>query len=119
MKFCTQCDNMLYSIEERDGGAYLKCRNCPYEEPITRENPVVYEHDLMQDTSIQLMGNPYLKNDAALPRFTNMKCPNITCATRQPGKNSDIVGMELDSKNVLWMYQCAVCEATWKQLARG
>jgi DNA-directed RNA polymerase subunit M/transcription elongation factor TFIIS len=121
MKFCTQCDNMLYNIEERDGSAFLKCRQCPYEEQITSENPVVYDHDLMQDTSIQFSINPYLKHDPTLPRFTNMKCPNTTrsppCPTK--GKESNIVGIKLDAKNVVWMYQCAVCDATWKQSARG
>ena len=119
MKFCTQCNNMLYSIEEREGSAFLKCRLCPYEEPITKENPVVYEHDLHQDTSVQYSINPYLKHDPTLPRFTTMKCPNVTCETRKAGRESDIVGIKLDAKNVIWMYQCAVCDATWKQSARG
>jgi DNA-directed RNA polymerase subunit M/transcription elongation factor TFIIS len=117
MKFCNQCNNMLYSIEEREKVAYLKCRLCPYEEAITKENPVVYEHDLQQDTSIQYSINPYLKYDPTLPRFTNMKCPNVTCPTK--GHDSDIVGIKLDAKNVVWMYQCAVCNVTWKQSARG
>lgn len=117
MKFCTQCDNMMYNIEERNGSAFLKCRQCPYEEAITRENPVVYDHDLLQDTSIQYSINPYLKHDPTLPRFANMKCLNVMCATK--GKESNIVGIKLDAKNVIWMYQCAVCDATWKQSARG
>ena len=117
MKFCQQCNNMLYSIEEREGQAFLKCRSCPYEEPITKENPVVYEHDLQQDTSVQYSINPYLRYDPTLPRFTNMVCPNDTCTTR--GSESNIVGIKLDSVNVLWLYQCAVCGVTWKQFARG
>lgn len=116
MKFCTQCNNMLYSIEEREKQAFLKCRSCPYEEPITKENPVVYDHDIQQDTSVQYSINPYLKYDPTLPRFTNMVCPNETCQTR--GKESNVVGIKLDPVNVLWLYQCAVCNATWKQLAR-
>jgi len=119
MKFCKDCDNMMYSIEERDDGAFLKCRVCPYEESITKENPVVYEHDLLQDTSIQYSVNPYLKHDPTLPRFNNLKCPNMTCETRKPGQESNIVGIKLDARNVIWMYQCAVCDATWKQKAGG
>lgn len=117
MKFCSECNNFLYHIEERAGVAYLKCRSCPFEEAITKANPVVYEHDLQQDTSIQYSINPYLKYDPTLPRFTNMVCPNDKCSTR--GRESNIVGIKLDSVNVSWMYQCAVCETTWKQLARG
>ena len=117
MKFCQQCNNFLYSIEERDRTAVLKCRSCPYEEPVTKENPVVYEHDLQQDTSVQYSINPYLKYDPTLPRFTNMVCPNDTCTTR--GTDSNIVGIKLDATNVLWLYQCAACGVTWKQFARG
>ena len=117
MKFCAQCNNMLYSIEERDRVAILKCRSCPYEEPITKENPVVYDHDLRQDTSVQYTLNKYLKYDPTLPRFTNLVCPNKECPTR--GKESDIVGIKLDPTAVLWFYQCAVCDTTWKQLARA
>lgn len=121
MKFCNQCNNFLYSIEERaEGGtrkAYLKCRSCPYEEEIGKASPVVYEHDLRQDTSVQYSINPYLKYDPTLPRFTNMVCPNASCSTR--GGESNIVGIKLDPINVSWFYQCAVCSATWKQFARG
>jgi DNA-directed RNA polymerase subunit M/transcription elongation factor TFIIS len=119
MKFCAKCDNMMYNIEEREGHAYRKCRSpgCDGEEEITKENPVVYDHDLQQDTSIQYSINPFIKHEPTLPRFTNMKCPNPTCATR--GKESNIVGIKLDARNVIWMYQCAVCDATWKQSAKG
>jgi len=118
MKFCSQCNNFLYSIEERavEGTrkAYLKCRSCTYEEEI---GTVVYEHDLQQDTSVQHSINPYLKYDPTLPRFKTMTCPNAACPTR--GKESNIVGIKLDPVNVSWFYQCAVCSATWKQFARG
>lgn len=117
MKFCQQCNNFLYSIEEREKKAYLKCRSCPYEEEVTKANPVVYEHDLQQDTSVQYSINSYLKYDPTLPRFTTMVCPNTTCSTR--GGESNIVGIKLDPVNVSWLYQCAVCDTTWKQLARG
>ena len=119
MKFCVQCHNMLYDIKVAEGGteAAYKCRACPYEEKITSENPIVYEHDLQQDTSVQHSINPYLKYDPTLPRFTNMVCPNDTCSTR--GSASNIVGIKLDAVNVVWMYQCAACSTTWKQSARG
>lgn len=117
MKFCSKCKNMLYNIEEREGKAYLKCRSCPHEEEVSQQNPVVYEHDLQQDTSVQYSINPYLKFDPTLPRFTNMVCPNETCTTR--GSESNIVGIKLDPVNVAWLYQCAACGETWKQMARG
>lgn len=108
---------MLHDYEEREGSLFHKCRACPYEEEVTRENPVVYDHSLQQDTSIQVSINPFMKDAEVLPRFSNMVCINETCPTRNGP--SDIVGLELDAKNAAWLYQCAVCESTWKQSARG
>ena len=113
MKFCDTCENMLYSIEERDGGAFYTCvtPDCKYEEKITNKTPIVYEHNLRQDMSIQYSMNPYLKLDPTLPRFTTMVCPNKACHVKTP----DVVGVKLDATNVVWMYQCAHCDTTWKQ----
>lgn len=117
MKFCQKCNNMLYSVTQTEGKAFLSCRSCDYKEEITKQNPVVYEHDLRQDTSVQHSINPYLKYDPTLPRFTNMVCPNSECPTK--GKDSNIVGVKLDPVNVVWLYQCSECNNTWKQHARG
>jgi DNA-directed RNA polymerase subunit M/transcription elongation factor TFIIS len=115
--FCKQCENMLYDLTERDGEAFRRCRKpeCDYEEVVTKESPIVYDHELHRDTSVQYSINPYLKHDSTLPRFNTMVCPNRSCATRAPGQTSDIVGIKLDSVNVAWMYQCAVCDSIWKQ----
>lgn len=115
--FCKKCDNMLYEIVEKEDEAFRTCRkpDCDYEEPVTNENPIVYDHEIHRDTSVQYSINPYLKYDSTLPRFTTMVCPNRSCATRAPGQVSDIVGMKLDATNVVWMYQCAVCDSMWKQ----
>ena len=111
MKFCQKCHNMLYSIEEREKKAYLKCRSCPYEEEVSQANPVVYEHDIQQDTSVQYSINPYLKHDPTLPRFTNMVCPNEACPTQR--KESDIVGIS-------WMQQmCCGCISVQHAEPRG
>jgi len=117
MKFCSDCNNMLYSIVRDQTGAFFECRYCKKREEITKSTPIVYEHDLQQDTSIQYSINPYIKYDATLPTFTNMVCPNNNCSTR--GQQSNIVGIKLDPVNVVWFYQCAACNATWKQFARG
>lgn len=104
---------MLYAIEEKDGNAFHKCTNivCGNEEPITNANPVVYEHNLRQDMSVQYSLNPYLKLDPTLPRFTTLTCPNKACSAKSP----EVVGVKLDPVNVIWMYQCTHCDVTWKQ----
>jgi DNA-directed RNA polymerase subunit M/transcription elongation factor TFIIS len=121
LEFCKRCNNFLYNIEEKETPegkkAFFKCRSCPYEQEVTKDKPIVYEHDLQQDTSIQYSINPSVKYDATLPTFKNMVCRNEECPTR--GKESNIKGIKLDSVNVVWMYKCVVCDETWKQFARG
>lgn len=109
MKFCPDCKNMLYTLEEPEGGGLrLKCRKCPYSE----EAPaLLYEHNLKEDTTARLIVNPYLTQDPTLPRFKTIKCPTEGCPSE------DVVGVKVDSTNVVWMYQCAVCKASWKQAA--
>jgi DNA-directed RNA polymerase subunit M/transcription elongation factor TFIIS len=123
MKFCPTCRNMLYAIdestnEEGDKFAVLSCRKCEYTEALTRNNPVVYEHILREDKSENLALNPYLKFDPTLPRFTEIVCVNKDCPSKH-GKKSDVVGVKLDAKDLVWMYQCANCDTTWKQSARA
>jgi hypothetical protein len=113
MKFCPDCKNMLYTLEEGEGTVLLKCRNCTYSEPAPA---LLYEHNLREDTTARLVVNPYLAQDPTLPRFKTIQCPNAECPSR--GKESDIVGVKLDAINVVWMYQCAVCSTSWKQASR-
>lgn len=123
MKFCPVCRNMLYGIEDDvvDGekNAVFACRKCEHREALSRENPVVYEHILKQDTSDTLILNPYLKYDPTLEHLTNMVCPNKTCPTKTSDVKPDVVAVELNDKKLVWMYQCANCDYSWKQSARA
>jgi len=125
MKFCPKCCNMLYGIEEdvidEVKTAVLTCRKreCGYKEPVSADNPVVYEHILRKQTVASLAMNPYLKHDPTLEHLTNVVCPNVECPTKTDKKLTwDVVPVEIDSKNLVWMYQCAHCSKTWTQSSR-
>ena len=105
---------MLYDIEEEEDKANLCCRKCSYKEPISKDNPVVYEHVLREDTTIKLAMNPYLKHDVTLAHLDNIICPNAECESLKTKKN-DIVPVKINEKLLVWMYQCVVCGTTWKQ----
>lgn len=121
MKFCPTCRNMLYAFNEDIIGdkkiAVHMCRSCPYKEPVTRENPVIYERNFRQENTTALAMNPYLKHDPTLEHLTNIICPNEDCETNTDGEDRDVVPVEIDSKNLVWMYQCAICNTTWTQSA--
>jgi DNA-directed RNA polymerase subunit M/transcription elongation factor TFIIS len=112
MKFCPDCENALTDIRDDGAGVGFECRKCKYNEKITRANPLVYEHNLNQDTAARLVVNPYLSLDPTLPRFSTIQCPTDGC------KSKEVVGVKVDSKNIVWMYQCTLCGVSWKQDAR-
>lgn len=121
MKFCPTCRNMLYAfnediIDEKKVAVHM-CRSCPYKEPVTRENPLVYERNLRQENTTALAMNPYLKHDPTLEHLTNVICPNEECPTITEEEDRDVVPVEIDSKKLVWMYQCAICNTTWTQSA--
>jgi DNA-directed RNA polymerase subunit M/transcription elongation factor TFIIS len=112
MRFCPDCHNMLYQFE----GANLKCRSCPYAEPIPT---LVYERVLGDTTSARLSLNPYLVNDPTLPRFTHITCFNKACPSATSEVPRDVVGVKEDAQRLIWTYVCAVCKTQWTQSARG
>lgn len=122
MKFCPNCRNMLYGINEEvvEGTktAVLSCRKCEYKEPITSENPIVYEHLLKEDKIAKLSMNPYLKYDPTIDHITSIACPNKECSSNKT-KQYDIVPVKISETHLIWMYQCAFCDTTWKQSSRA
>ena len=81
MKFCPQCRNMLYSIDEDvvddKKGAVRACRKCEYKEAVPESNPVIYEHILRGSGGATLAMNPYLKHD---PTLEHLECLNKLAA---------------------------------------
>ncbi len=115
MRFCVDCKNMLYTIEQTEGGGVsLKCRRCPYSEAAPA---LLYEHNLREDTTARLTANPYLMQDPTLPSFDTIACFNGECPSHKT-KVYDVVGVKIDKVNVVWMYQCRVCSTSWKQPSR-
>jgi DNA-directed RNA polymerase subunit M/transcription elongation factor TFIIS len=112
MKFCPTCDNFLYALDDSESGVGFRCRKCPYVETITNQNPLVYEHNLREDTAGRIVANPYLKDDPTLPRFTTIQCPTKGCPS------GDVVGVKQDRTNIVWLYQCSTCGVSWSQSAR-
>ena len=125
MKFCPKCRNMLYGLEEDVVDdvktAVLACRKreCGYKEPVDIDNPVIYERSLRKQAVASLAMNPYLKHDPTLEHLTTVVCPNAECPTKKDKKLVwDVVPVEIDNKNLVWMYQCAHCSKTWTQSSR-
>jgi len=107
---------MLFGIEEtKEKKAVLSCRKCTYTEEINPVNPVIYEHILKEDKTSRLALNPYLKNDPTLNHLTNIQCPNPACVSHGSKVENDVVAVKINDRNLIWMYQCVHCDASWKQ----
>lgn len=122
MKFCPKCRNMLDAIDEDvvDGQklAVMKCYRCEYKQPVPKENPVVYEHSLREDKTIRLAINPYLEYDPTLEHLESVLCPNKECPSYH-GEKPDVVPVEINDVQLIWMYKCVNCKTMWKQNARA
>ena len=123
MKFCPACRNMLYAIDEDVINdvktAVLSCRKCDYKEPLSSDNPLVYEHILREDTTEKLVMNPYLEHDPTLDHLSNVVCPNKECPSRVSSIKGDVVPVKLDKDKLIWLYKCVHCKETWKQSSRA
>lgn len=121
-KFCPVCKSLLNDFDERvvDGTktAVRLCSRCGYTNPIDKKNPLVYEHILREDKTTRLSMNPNIKHDLTLPHFDNIACSNEQCSSKS-GEKWNVVGMKIDEKRLIWLYQCCNCDRMWKQPSRA
>ncbi|TIC21115.1 cytochrome b5 [Wallemia mellicola] len=73
LKFCQNCNNLLYPREDRERRTLLfACRNCNFEESAVEAR--VYRNDLMRQSKEEAGVTQDLGKDPTLPR-TNIECP--------------------------------------------
>lgn len=120
MKFCIQCQNMLYiAIHSEDSNALTYyCRHCgSVDETITQEGHCVLNTQLKKgEQKFNHIINAYTKLDPTLPHIHTMKCPNNGCVTNEfdNTKKTDIIYMRYDDSNMKYVYICVDCDTTWK-----
>ena len=122
INFCPSCRNMLSNISEENNAAFKVCLKpeCGYKEPITKANPLIYEHKLQKDKTVSLSMNPYLEFDPTLDHLTTMVCKNTECPSRlKSGPEPDVVAIKLNAEKLLWMYKCVNCKTIWEQTSRA
>jgi hypothetical protein len=92
-----------------------KCRNCGFQQ---NETPgLVMEMVVQEKTSdsYKVVLNEFTKDDPKIPHLKNLKCPNDTCPSRQPGgPESDVMYIRYDRENLKFIYLCTHCPTHWK-----
>jgi hypothetical protein len=142
MKFCTDCDNMLYVTVE-DQELRFVCKNCNFmikhPKNDTKESIPVFEHKYSKDKNDNkpepddgaidecIMNINYaddtrsykqfitadIKHDPTLPHVNNIPCPREECK-KGKGDTTDTIFIKYDHGNMKYMYFCCHCEHFWK-----
>ena len=122
MKFCDDCDNMLYFKIKFDGGGaqvddpadpddeedliyYCRCCSKVYNNIHNTQESVYsisFNNDILKKEDII---NKYTHHDPTLPKTNGLKCPNSKC----PSKKPEIIYINYDDINMKYIYMCLDC----------
>lgn len=122
VKFCPECDNMLYIYADDQNNLYHGCKYCKYnslksslnaEEDISKqENNCVYDTKKLIGGLDLIKNNQYLKYDITIPHIygsKNLRCPADCCV----GKRTKIRYINYDGDNMKYLYICEACSTQW------
>lgn len=109
MKFCPECDSMLYYVEENNI-LYEICKVCGYKDQC---HDHVIESSIYKITNIQTETNNFTRYDPTLPRTIHNECPNDDCPSRK-NKNIQEAVFYSDKLTMKLIYICTVCNTQWQ-----
>jgi DNA-directed RNA polymerase subunit M/transcription elongation factor TFIIS len=114
MKFCDDCDNMLY-ISVEDTKLVHYCKNCEFSTKLDyADSAICILQNKLDDnisTFTQFM-NKNIIHDPTLPRVSNIKCTNIACSKDHEQPN-EVIYIKYDHTNMKFLYYCCHCESFW------
>lgn len=128
MKFCKNCDNMLYIrlLTEDSNQLIYYCRNCGNtDDELNKDNICISNTDISsKDTAYLQDINEYTKLDPTLPRASNIKCPNQSCKSNHTSDDpsddpsitskNEVIYLRYDEINLNYVYICTQCDTIWK-----
>ncbi|CAM9120717.1 unnamed protein product [Ectocarpus fasciculatus] len=77
MRFCRECNNLLYPRENRlEKRLEFVCKLCPYVDTNEEGSSCVWANELLKDSSSTLdVISSDMKNDPTLQRSSDIECP--------------------------------------------
>lgn len=110
MKFCPECDSLLYYHEDSNI-LYEKCDNCGYTAECQEH---VIDSKSYQKNNLQITeAKSYARYDNALPRTIHKECPNKDCPSRKNKVLQEAVYYP-DKLTMKLIYICTVCNTQWQ-----
>jgi len=123
MKFCGQCNNMLYlTISEKvENELNYSCRNCGFSEQAKGIISLSTTTQSKCHRSVYDIINKYTKLDPTLPRVNNVNCANELCETNKDPDNEvqqnpiekEIIYIRYDDSAMKYIYMCSHCDSVW------
>ncbi len=112
MKFCPECNFLLYYAENEENGLINRCKNCGYEK---KSDDVIISTTIYKKNGLTTSrkSKKYYKYDNAYPRTHNYDCPNEQCPTKKDDSLKDAILIN-DALSLKLIYICAVCDIEWK-----
>ena len=110
MKFCPECESMLYYREENNQLNDV-CNDCGYSQVC--ENHVI-ESSIYNIKKLQNVDTKnYVRYDNSLPRTVHKKCANNDCESRKNNNIQEAVYYP-DQHTLKLIYVCTVCNTQWQ-----
>lgn len=114
MKFCDNCDNMLYVSITEDKKLLYYCKSCGFKKENKNNGSycIIDDNKVNDHTKYSQYINKYLKYDPCLPRVNNIECPNEHC-TKESDKQNEVIYVKYDHINMKYIYNCCHCDHFW------
>ncbi|GJN30001.1 hypothetical protein PR202_gb18273 [Eleusine coracana subsp. coracana] len=94
MKFCRECNNILYPKEQTDRRALLfACRNCEHQE--ISDNNCVYRNEVHHAAGERTQVLQDVASDPTLPRTKTVRCTECGYRKRRRGDDSVLRVLQL------------------------
>ena len=107
IKFCNNCDNLLYIYTDSEQQLYLACKSCGNKEKYIEKNINILNKKKDLDISLIINNNNNLTNDITLPEINgnpNIKCTNTECISIKEKLPSKITYYKYDLDNIKYIY---------------
>mmetsp|Transcript_23611 Transcript_23611/g.30857 ORF Transcript_23611/g.30857 Transcript_23611/m.30857 type:complete len:115 (+) Transcript_23611:228-572(+) len=109
MRFCRECNNMLYPKEDREARKLMfACRNCNYSEYV--DEACIYRNEIVKaaETKLDIIPNDIVE-DPTLQRSNDAQC--------QACNNTEAVFLQAEqsakSESLALIFICCACGHKW------
>jgi len=120
MEFCPDCKNKISITFEKTDNNYKVihvCNNCNYSVNKTstvKENSCMYYNPHNIDKlKYYIKHKDNIKYDPTIPHIDIIPCPNKDCISASSDVRNDVLYINLDDTQYIYLYICNYCNSHW------